>query len=61
MSLWDKSAGSVPIAPSQVVVGLYVWLDLSWTEHPFVTNRFLVKTQKDVEIIRSLFRWLTDY
>ena len=54
MSLWDKSAGSVPIEPSQVVVGLYVWLDLSWTEHPFVTNRFLVKTQKDVEIIQSL-------
>jgi HD-GYP domain-containing protein (c-di-GMP phosphodiesterase class II) len=44
----------VPIAPSQVVVGLFVWLDLSWTEHPFVTNRFLVKTQKDVEIIQSL-------
>lgn len=54
MSLWDKSAGSVPIEPSQVVVGLYVWLDLSWTEHPFVTNRFLVKTQKDVHIIQSL-------
>ena len=54
MSLWDKSAGAVPIEPSQVAVGLYVWLDLSWTEHPFVTNRFLIKTQKDVEIIQSL-------
>lgn len=40
--------------PSQLAVGIYVWLDLSWTEHPFVTNRFLVKTDKDVAIIQSL-------
>jgi len=54
MSFWNRAAGAEPIEPSQVVVGLYVWLDLGWTEHPFVTNRFLVKTQKDVDIIQSL-------
>ncbi|MEY4267319.1 MAG: hypothetical protein RIS90_1854 [Pseudomonadota bacterium] len=54
MGLWDRPTGAVPIEASQVVVGLYVWLDLSWTEHPFVTNRFRVKTVKEVATIQSL-------
>ena len=54
MSLWDKSAGAVPIVPSQLVVGLFVWLDLKWSEHPFLSNRMLIKTADDVAIMQSL-------
>lgn len=52
--MWKKLGTPVPIDASQVVVGLYVWLDLSWDEHPFFASRFLVKTAKDIAIIRSL-------
>ena len=52
--MWKKLDTPVPIEPSQVVVGLYVWLDLTWDEHPFFSSRFLVKTDKDVSILRSL-------
>ncbi len=52
--MWKKLDTPVPIDPSQVVVGLYVWLDLTWDEHPFFSSRFLVKTDKDVSILRSL-------
>lgn len=43
-----------PIAPTQLVVGLYVWLDMKWMDHPFLTNRFLIKTEQDIAILRSL-------
>ena len=52
--MWKKLDTPVPIDPSQVVIGLYVWLDLTWDEHPFFSSRFLVKTQKDVNILHSL-------
>ena len=54
MSLWDKSARAVPIVPSQLVVGLFVWLDLKWSEHPFLSNRMLIKTADDIAIMQSL-------
>ncbi|NBW52206.1 MAG: DUF3391 domain-containing protein, partial [Betaproteobacteria bacterium] len=52
--MWKKLGTPVPIDASQVVIGLYVWLDLTWDEHPFFTSRFMVKTAKDVSIIQSL-------
>jgi HD-GYP domain-containing protein (c-di-GMP phosphodiesterase class II) len=53
-SMWKKPDNPLPLNPSQVVIGLYVWLDLKWDEHPFFSSRFLVKTAKDVAIIKSL-------
>lgn len=52
--MWKKLGTPVPIDASQVVVGLYVWLDLSWDEHPFFASRLMVKTAKDIAIIQSL-------
>ncbi|MBV8620778.1 MAG: DUF3391 domain-containing protein, partial [Curvibacter sp.] len=49
--MWKKPGNPIPIHPSQVVIGLYVWLDVSWDEHPFLTSRLMVKTAKDVSII----------
>jgi HD-GYP domain-containing protein (c-di-GMP phosphodiesterase class II) len=54
MSLWDKSAGAVPIDASQLVVGLFIWLDLKWSEHPFISNRMLIKTVDDIDTMQSL-------
>lgn len=52
--MWKKLGTPVPIDASQVVVGLYVWLDLSWDEHPFFASRLMVRTAKDIAIIQSL-------
>jgi HD-GYP domain-containing protein (c-di-GMP phosphodiesterase class II) len=54
MGLWSRSSGAIPMEPSQLAIGIYVWLDLNWTEHPFLANRFLIKTDKDIAIIQSL-------
>jgi len=52
--MWTKPGPGIPIDASQVVVGLYVFLDVRWDEHPFISNRLMVKTPKDVAIIQSL-------
>lgn len=52
--MWKKLGAPVPIDASQVVIGLYIWLDLRWDEHPFVSSRFMVKTSKQISIIQSL-------
>lgn len=52
--MWKKPEKPVPIDPSQVVVGLYLWLDVSWDDHPFIYNRFKVSDEKQVATIRAL-------
>ena len=52
--MWKKPGPPVAIDASQVIVGMYVWLELSWDEHPFICNRLMVKSDKDVSIIQSL-------
>jgi HD-GYP domain-containing protein (c-di-GMP phosphodiesterase class II) len=51
--MWKKPGTAVPIDASQLVPGLYIWLNLKWEEHVFLTNRMMLKTQKDIDIIRS--------
>lgn len=52
--MWKKPGPPVPLDPSQVVVGLYVWLAIPWDEHPFLTNRVMVASERDVAVIQSL-------
>ena len=52
--MWTNPGTPVPIDPSQVTIGLYVWLDVKWTEHPFLSNRFLVEKANDVAVIQAL-------
>jgi HD-GYP domain-containing protein (c-di-GMP phosphodiesterase class II) len=50
----QPSPDALPLAPSQLVPGLYVWLDLGWMDHPFLTNRFLIRKAEDIAIIQGL-------
>ena len=52
--MWKQPGRHHSIHSSQLVVGLYVWLDLKWNEHPFLTSRFLIRSEKDIGIIRAL-------
>lgn len=38
----------------QLRVGLYVFLDLSWFEHPFPFGHFKIKTEEQIRTIRGL-------
>lgn len=52
--MWRNPGTPVSVHPSQLVPGLYVWLNVRWDEHPFISNRFLIKHLKDVAVIQSL-------
>jgi HD-GYP domain-containing protein (c-di-GMP phosphodiesterase class II) len=52
--MWKKPGAHLPLDPSQLRVGVYVWLDMPWLAHPFIANRFLVQTQKDIAVLQAL-------
>jgi len=42
------------ISVDQLRIGLYVYLDLSWFQHPFAFSHFKIKTDEQIRTIRSL-------
>lgn len=38
----------------QLQVGVFVSLDLSWADHPFLVNSFLIKNEKQLRTLREL-------
>lgn len=42
------------ISVDQLRVGLYVYLDVKWFEHPFAFNNFKIKSEDQIATIRSL-------
>ena len=50
----DTASTEHYILPAQLCVGLYVHLDLSWTEHPFTFSSFKIKSLDQVATIQGL-------
>lgn len=52
------------LAIEQLRVGIYIHLDLPWTEHPFSFGQFIVKSEQDLATLRRLglrrVRWSPD-
>lgn len=46
--------GTLYVTPEQLCVGVYVHLDLSWTDHPFTFSSFKIKNAEQIETIRQL-------
>lgn len=46
--------GSELIDVSHLRVGMYVYLDLGWLSHPFPLNNFKIRSQEQIDVIRSL-------
>ncbi len=42
-----------PIPVNQLQIGMYVILPLSWTEHPFLRNRFKISADKQIDEMRA--------
>jgi len=52
--MWNRPESSVLIDTSQLVVGLFVDIDLPWSEHPFLYSKFRITSPDQVETIRNL-------
>lgn len=48
------SIKSTHVAPEQLCIGMYVQLDLPWTEHPFTFSSFKIKSQEQLATLRAL-------
>lgn len=53
-TMWKKPENPLPLDQSQLVIGLFVWLDLSWDDHPFLYNRFKIRDEKQIVTIQAL-------
>lgn len=42
------------VTPAQLCVGLYVHLDLSWSDHPFAFSSFKIKSVEQINTVRAL-------
>ena len=42
------------ISLDQLRIGLYVYLDLKWFEHPFAFNNFKIKDEEQIRVIKTL-------
>lgn len=52
--LQPSDESKLKISVDQLRVGLYVELDIGWLEHPFFFRSFLIKNEKQLQIIRRL-------
>ncbi len=44
----------IPLNPSALRLGLFIKIEGSWFSHPFSTNSFKIKTEKDLETLKGL-------
>ncbi len=49
----DKNK-TIKLPVNKLVPGLYVDLELSWREHPFLFSRFRIKSDEEIEVIKGL-------
>jgi putative nucleotidyltransferase with HDIG domain len=42
------------IQKDQLCIGLYIHLDLPWMKHPFLTSRFKIRSEKQLQALRGL-------
>lgn len=42
------------ISPTELQIGMYIYLDIGWMDHPFPVNSFEVRTQDQINKLRGL-------
>lgn len=47
-------SGDMYVTMDQLKIGLYVYLDLKWFEHPFAFNNFKIRDASQIQAIKSL-------
>ena len=52
--MWKKPENPIPIGDVQLRIGVFVWVDRSWKEHPFVYNKFRITSDEQLQQLRAL-------
>lgn len=52
--MWTRPEDSRLIHPSQLVIGLFVDIDLPWSEHPFLYSKFRITGTEQIAQIQAL-------
>ena len=52
--MWSRPEKSAMIYPSQLVIGLFVDIDLPWNEHPFLYSKFRITSAEQIAEIQAL-------
>jgi len=50
----QAESNTITVAVKDLVVGLYIDLNLKWIDHPFTFSRFKIKNENDIKVIKSL-------
>jgi HD-GYP domain-containing protein (c-di-GMP phosphodiesterase class II) len=52
--MWARPSKPVTIHPSQLKIGLFVWLNIPWDDHPFLYNKFRISSEEQIAQIQGL-------
>jgi HD-GYP domain-containing protein (c-di-GMP phosphodiesterase class II) len=54
MNMWKKPENPIPIGNLQLRIGVFVWVDRSWKEHPFIYNKFRITSDEQLRQVLAL-------
>jgi len=49
----SRAEHAYPLHPSQLTVGLYIWVDMPWLNHPFLRSKLMLNTQAEVDEVKA--------
>jgi HD-GYP domain-containing protein (c-di-GMP phosphodiesterase class II) len=52
--MWKKPENPVPIGNDQLVIGVFVWINKSWSDHDFILNKFRITTEQQLKEVIAL-------
>jgi len=41
------------ISPAELRIGLYIYLDIGWMDHPFPVSSFEIRTQEQIQKLQA--------
>ena len=50
----ESSQDKIQVNINELTIGMYVDLELGWSDHPFAFTKFKIKSEKDIKAIHSL-------
>ena len=51
---WRHPENPIPIGEGLPRVGVFVWIDRPWSEHPFLYNKFRITTEEQLQQVLAL-------
>lgn len=52
--IWKKPEHPIPIGECLPQLGVFVWIDRPWSEHPFLYNKFRITTEEQLQQVLAL-------